>query len=519
MTRALKKILTALVLIIFLPVIVVTIYEYGNLSENEEVLDAAYKNQLQALVHSINTYSYDAVLNWAMRLELASNSDNQINSTVFQRLITENPSIQSVFFMDKQNQLSVIYQDTNTVSTLNDIKQLLIKNKVNYTQIINYLESGYRKIESLNIDNEHTLIFFAISNQQGQFLVNFIEINNALFLQNNISQRVQAIAQNQFIIQFTDSITNKQLLPQSGNSSNDTEYDLEESLWLIPQVKIQIQLTNTSIDELTHERAREGWFLLGGILLILLIGIWFLYGSIRRELQLTQIKSEFISNVSHEIRTPLALISMYIETLQMGRITTQEKIEEYYSIIAKETRRLTGMVNKILNFSRLESGRTKIKVSTCCLNSIVENVLETYDFHLQNKGFKCTFIPDENLQSIDCDMQTVGDALVNLLDNAIKYSLDHKEIEIRTGKDRSYLYIEVKDNGIGIAKKDQKYIYDKFYRVTTGNLAHKAKGTGLGLSIVDETMKAHKGKIKLTSKPGEGSTFRLCFPLNKKVKQ
>lgn len=519
MTRTLKKILAALVLIIFLPVIVVTIYEYGNLTENEEVLDAAYKNQLQALVHSINTYSYDAVLNWAMRLELATNSNTQINHAIFQRLISENPAIQSVFFMDDHNKLSSIYQTSDANFTTIGLNQILNKNDINSAQLIDYLKNGYRKIESLNIDNQRTLIYFAISNQQGQFMINFVEINNALFLQNNISQRVQAIAQNQFDIRFTDSISNEQILPQSGHPAKDTEFDLEDILWLIPQIKIQIQLTNTTIDELTTQRTHEGWFLLGGILVILLIGVWFLYFSIRRELQLTQIKSEFISNVSHEIRTPLALISMYIETLQLKRITTQEKIEEYYDIISKETRRLTGMVNKILNFSRLESGRTKIKTSDCCLNSIVEQVLDTYEFHLQNKGFKFNFIPDDHLPCAHCDTQTVGDALINLVDNAIKYSLDKKEIEIRTGMDRSYLYVEVKDYGIGIAKKDQKYIFDKFYRVTTGNLAHVAKGTGLGLSIVDETMKAHKGKIKLISKPGEGSTFRLCFPISKKIKQ
>ncbi|MBN1116399.1 MAG: HAMP domain-containing histidine kinase [Bacteroidales bacterium] len=199
----------------------------------------------------------------------------------------------------------------------------------------------------------------------------------------------------------------------------------------------------------------------------------------------------------------------------MGRVKTKEKTTEYYEIISKETQRLTGMVNKILNFSKLESGKRKLKFIDCNLNKIAEEVLETYKFHLKNKNFEYKFSPANTLPGITCDNESIADALVNLLDNAIKYSGDTKLIEIKTGADKKYSWIEVKDLGIGILKKHQKLIFDKFYRVTQGNLSGKAKGTGLGLSIVKEIVDSHKGKIFLESKVGEGSTFRLYFPINK----
>lgn len=247
------------------------------------------------------------------------------------------------------------------------------------------------------------------------------------------------------------------------------------------------------------------------ILAVLLVGFWFLYSSIKREIQLTQIKSEFIAGVSHEIRTPLALISMYIETLEMGRVATAEKTREYYQIISKETQRLTGMVNKILNFSKMEKGKHRFTPALSDLNQITQQVLETYDFHFGNSGFEYRFTPAANLPKISCDSEAVADAIINLVDNAIKYSTTIKRIEISTGTERRFTYIEVKDFGMGIAKKHHKLVFDKFFRVTNETLSNSVKGTGLGLAIVTEIVKAHKGKITLNSKLNEGSTFRLYF--------
>ena len=258
--------------------------------------------------------------------------------------------------------------------------------------------------------------------------------------------------------------------------------------------------------------------LLGAVLLILIAGIWFLYSSVKKEIKLAQIKSEFISNVSHEIRTPLALISMYAETLEMGRISSEEKIKGYYRTISAESERLNGMIDNILNFSQLESGKRKYKFEVCRLNDICTQIIENYESHFKNNHCDVSFEPSKALPRILGDKQAIAEALINLIDNAVKYSRDNRKIEISTGVDKKMCYVEVKDYGIGIARKDQKLIFDKFYRVSRNNLANEVKGTGLGLSLVCEIIKSHKGKVSLQSKPEAGSTFRLYFPTIPKSK-
>jgi len=228
---------------------------------------------------------------------------------------------------------------------------------------------------------------------------------------------------------------------------------------------------------------------------------------------LSQLKNDFVSNVSHEIRTPLALITMYIETLEMGRVKNEGKIKEYYTIIMNQTTRLSGIVNRILNFSQIEGNKRKYFLSMTNLNEIVENAFLTLNYSLETKGFTYTFEPDKNLPPILADREAIADAFVNLVDNAMKYSPGKKEIVVRTASNDQYIYLEVEDHGLGISDKDQKYIFDKFYRVTESNLANKVKGSGLGLAIVKHIMDAHEGKIYVKSAPGSGSLFRLSFPV------
>jgi two-component system phosphate regulon sensor histidine kinase PhoR len=248
--------------------------------------------------------------------------------------------------------------------------------------------------------------------------------------------------------------------------------------------------------------------------IILLLAAWFVYRSIRQAVRLAQLKSEFVSNVSHEIRTPLAIINMYSETLEMDRIKDEQKKKEYYRVINTETNRLSGIVNKILSFSKIESGKRDFKFEEVDLNSVVDQIIHNYQHHFKNKGFTCNYNPAEALDVITADREAITDALINLIDNAIKYSDSGKQIDISTGMDSENVFVEVKDYGIGINTKDQKLVFDKFFRVTSGDLAFKAKGSGIGLSIVKHIMEAHNGSVGLKSKPGEGSTFTLYFPRN-----
>jgi len=197
----------------------------------------------------------------------------------------------------------------------------------------------------------------------------------------------------------------------------------------------------------------------------------------------------------------------------MGRIKSEEKKNEYYSIIHSETSRLSGIVNKVLNFSKMDAGKRIFHMEKSDLNEVAANVFNTYKFHLQNNNFEFYHKCDRNLPPVNLDKDAVSEAIINLIDNAVKYSEGNKSVTLRTGEEKNYVFVEVEDRGIGIPEGDQKKIFEKFFRVSTGHV-HNTKGTGLGLSLVKQTVDAHNRKINLSSTPGKGRRFRILLPLS-----
>jgi two-component system phosphate regulon sensor histidine kinase PhoR len=203
---------------------------------------------------------------------------------------------------------------------------------------------------------------------------------------------------------------------------------------------------------------------------------------------------------------------MFTETLSMKRIQTEEKKQEYYETILQETERLTRLINNILNFSRMEAGKKQYHLEPTALDEIVTSVMKTYTSHLEHEGFQCSVQLTENLPSIQADREAIAEALINILDNAIKYSAADKYVRIKIGQTKTMITVEVEDHGIGIDKQHHTKIFETFYRVSTG-LTNNIKGSGLGLSLVSHIMNAHGGMVELESEPGKGSTFRLLFPI------
>jgi len=245
---------------------------------------------------------------------------------------------------------------------------------------------------------------------------------------------------------------------------------------------------------------------------ILLIGaVWLVYRTFKKEMELVRLRGDFVSNVSHELRTPLSLIRMFTETLSMKRVPTEEKKQEYYTTILQETERLTRLINNILNFSRMEAGKKQYNFEQTDLNDVVRSVMKTFQSHLEHEGFEMTVELTETMPSVLADSETIAEALINILDNAVKYSRTEKFVRIGTGVSGNMVYLEVQDHGIGIDPQHQTKIFETFYRVSTG-LTNNIKGSGLGLSLVKHIMDAHGGTIELTSALGQGCTIRLLFP-------
>ena len=510
MNKTLNKILIGLIALILLPVALFTVYEYTRINDNEKLINTVYQNQLETIVSSVNFYVQDVVENWASRIDIWKK--DKTDSSLIRRMTNENLAITGIY-LTHNNRLESLYETFDQKKLTHSIASIHKSESKTISQLKSYYENNYRKFVSQPVDSNTVVIFFMCSDQLNDPTICFIGINMKRFLHNYIQPRIQSIAQNNFIITIKEKKNGFLLLSTEKEIDQNLHIDQEGELWLFPNLQMGISLKDQTINELATIKAREGIIMVVVVFIVLIVGIWFLYSSVKREIHLTQIKSEFISNVSHEIRTPLALISVYIETLEMGRIISSEKINEYYGIISKETARLTGMVNKILSFSKMEKGKQNYNFKGCDLNTITQNVLETYQFHFKNKGFTYNLNQSNHLYVISCDSEAIANAIINLIDNAIKYSREIKNIDIKTGTEKNMAYVEVKDYGPGIPKKHQKLVFDKFYRVTSGNLANEIKGTGLGLAIVSEIVKAHKGKITLNSKTGEGCTFRLYFPI------
>jgi signal transduction histidine kinase len=247
--------------------------------------------------------------------------------------------------------------------------------------------------------------------------------------------------------------------------------------------------------------------------LMLIGGIVMALRTASREMKLSRMKADFVSNVSHELRTPLASIRVFGEFLKLGRVKDARKIQEYGEYIETESRRLTQLINNILDFSRIESGQKTYHFEDADLSEIVDETVKSFEVRLSQNGFKVTLeMPEEPMPLAKVDSSAIAQALVNLLDNAAKYSGDAREILIRVARKDQFITICVSDKGIGIPPPEQEKIFEKFYRVSTG-LVHDVKGSGLGLSIVKHIVEAHQGKVTVRSKPGNGTTFTIYLPI------
>ena len=279
-----------------------------------------------------------------------------------------------------------------------------------------------------------------------------------------------------------------------------------------PGLTLAMKMHGTTLAEMGKHFTMTGYGILGALSLLLAGGLALTYRNVSREIALARIKSDFVSNVSHELRTPLALIRLYAETLEMGRVKTPEKYHEYYQIIRKESERLTSLINNILDFSRIEAGRKEYDFRETDLRELVTNTMESYRYQIEQQGFTLEEKIDP-VPPLRVDREAMARSLVNLVNNALKYSQDRKYIGVNLYRDNGSVKLEVIDHGIGIAKQEQGKIFEKFYRVGDP-LVHTTKGSGLGLSLVHHIVHAHGGDVAVESAPGRGSKFTISIPVH-----
>ena len=251
------------------------------------------------------------------------------------------------------------------------------------------------------------------------------------------------------------------------------------------------------------------------LFIVIILSFYFSIHTINRQKKLSVMKNDFINNMTHEFKTPISTISLACEALKDSDIKKSESLyDNYIGVINDENKRLSSMAEQILQTAIMDKGQLKLNEEELNIHELIKAAIDSKNIQVESKKGKL----QSNLLAFNT--QVVGDkihltnVIINLLDNAIKYNLSYPEININTVNRNGSVLIKIKDNGIGINSSDQKKIFEKLYRVHTGNL-HDFKGFGLGLSYVKAIVEMHKGDVSVESELGNGSIFTIKLPINK----
>lgn len=251
------------------------------------------------------------------------------------------------------------------------------------------------------------------------------------------------------------------------------------------------------------------------VFLILIIAAMFFISlkAMDNQRKLDQMKSEFINNMTHEIKTPLATIGLACEMLRDETISQDSTSRQsFIGIINDENQRMRVLVETILQSAKMSNKNFRINPKELDVHQIIEKVTQSFALAISNRGGKLTTDLQASPSMIVADELHITNLIYNLIDNGIKYSNEAPDITVSTCIADKYLEVRVSDHGIGISKEDQKHVFEKFYRVSTGDV-HNVKGFGIGLNYVAQVVKLHHGHISLESEPGQGSTFIIKLPL------
>lgn len=261
--------------------------------------------------------------------------------------------------------------------------------------------------------------------------------------------------------------------------------------------------------------AKNVWLMLISSIILIIVLIYAFYYSIRsliRQRKIAEMKNDFISNMTHELKTPITSINLACETINDPSFDfNKTSVTNYLKVISDENKRLKTLVNNVLDSSFADSGKLSLKLETIDIVELIEHVKNRFSVILERAEGSITLEATIDNNIIVADRFHLSNAIFNLIDNGIKYTETHPYISIKVERDQT-LRIHITDRGIGIGKAEQKHIFDKFHRVSTGNV-HDVKGFGLGLSYVKRVAEMHKGNINVQSELGKGSTFSIELPL------
>lgn len=316
---------------------------------------------------------------------------------------------------------------------------------------------------------------------------------------------------------FDNSVVFEGFVSFDSTKRNDTEKNVTDMKWEQDGHYFSVYFPNRpqfkeAIEPLKIETSQTWTYT---VIIIGLVFIFFGYAVwvILKQKRLSDVKNDFINNMTHELKTPISTISISSEVLLRPNITEDaERVHQYAKIIYNENKRLENQVERVLQLATLEKEKIVLKKTEIDMHDLIIQISENFKPAVQTAGGNIELDLQATHFVIEGDKVHISNIINNLLDNARKYSEGSPEINIKTTNEKSGISIYVKDNGIGISQEAQKQIFEKFYRVPTGNV-HNVKGFGLGLYYVKYMVEEHGGKVSVESSPGKGCTFKVYLPI------
>ena len=299
-------------------------------------------------------------------------------------------------------------------------------------------------------------------------------------------------------IYVTDLVSTDEITPEKLNLTKDGHY-------------FTVYFPNLELGEIEPQNDYSPWIYLTLMLVVIATFFAFSVTVIMRQYRLAEVKTDFINNMTHELKTPISTISLSAEMMMRLTEISTEQVHKYASIIYKENKRLEHQVERVLNVAKLDKDQVVLNKDQFDVNELLDEVKENFELHHLEKGGVIHIELNAVNHIIQADAVHLTNVIYNLLENAVKYCESVPNITIQTRNEKQGIWIEIEDNGIGIKKENLTLIFDKFYRVPTGNL-HNVKGFGLGLYYVKLIVDTHGGKVNVKSTPGKGTTFSLFFP-------
>lgn len=368
-------------------------------------------------------------------------------------------------------------------------------------RIFNYMVTELRRLDEMNLNkiiNEKNKTETILRNVADGVIVT--DPGNKILLINLVAQNWFNVRDSEAIGKAIGNVVKQtsllQLINQGAKTASSTPKNIEVSLE--PQEGGKPIVLQGRAARIVNEKDE-------------LIGIVTILRDITREKEIDRLKTELVSMVAHELRSPLTCITGFSELL-LDSSLEPEQSEEYATIILKESNRLSDLINKFLDISKIEAGKSQVRKSPVDMKMLVEKVLDFNSQLADKKDIAVTFDSPDEVTVVPLDRDMIEQVVLNLFSNAVKYSPENTSVAVRLIENETRMYLEIEDTGFGISEKALPHIFDKFYRITDNEQVRDITGSGLGLALVKEIVEIHGGTIKVKSTLGKGSTFTITLP-------